>query len=284
MSPKDQLLASAVPRIGVAVFILHPDHDQAVSVSTTDTNTDTSTMTSSNTNTNTTTTVPNPPNPNSPPPSRPPYKFLLGQRLGSHGAGTWALPGGHLEFGESFESCAAREVLEETGLVVGGIEFLTATNDVMPLERSSPLRMGLDLEAEAEGVKEADEVEDEVEKGKGLGKGKGQGKGKHYVTIFMTARVVQGAEGGSSGGHDSNPTTASTSMPEARIMEPDKCAKWEWVSWRDLVRWVELSLHGQDSRSPEARPSFSPMVDLLVQRPRVMDGILGRQPSDMSSR
>ncbi|KAH6716740.1 NUDIX hydrolase domain-like protein [Leptodontidium sp. MPI-SDFR-AT-0119] len=57
--------------------------------------------------------------------------FLIGKRIGSHGSGTYALPGGHLEFGESPEECAAREVLEETGLKVSNVRFLTATNDVM---------------------------------------------------------------------------------------------------------------------------------------------------------
>jgi 8-oxo-dGTP diphosphatase len=57
--------------------------------------------------------------------------FLIGKRLGSHGAGTYALPGGHLEVGESPEECAAREILEETGLQVKNIRFLTATNDIL---------------------------------------------------------------------------------------------------------------------------------------------------------
>ncbi|KAL2011337.1 hypothetical protein VTN00DRAFT_4055 [Thermoascus crustaceus] len=58
-------------------------------------------------------------------------KFILGKRKGSHGAGTWAFPGGHIERNESFEDCAAREVLEETGLTVNNFHFLTATNDIM---------------------------------------------------------------------------------------------------------------------------------------------------------
>jgi len=57
--------------------------------------------------------------------------FLIGRRKGSHGAGKYQLPGGHLEFSESFEECAIREVYEETGLTLQSAEFATATNDIM---------------------------------------------------------------------------------------------------------------------------------------------------------
>ncbi|KAK4166324.1 Nudix hydrolase 1 [Cladorrhinum sp. PSN259] len=56
--------------------------------------------------------------------------IVLGVRKGSHGAGTWQFPGGHLEVGESWSDCAERETLEETGLVVKAERFLAATNDV----------------------------------------------------------------------------------------------------------------------------------------------------------
>ncbi|MFB9182930.1 NUDIX hydrolase [Dactylosporangium sucinum] len=57
-------------------------------------------------------------------------RFLMGRRRGAHGAGSWSVPGGHLEFGESFEQVAAREVAEETGLAVVGLRFGGVTNDV----------------------------------------------------------------------------------------------------------------------------------------------------------
>jgi len=56
-------------------------------------------------------------------------KVLVGVRKGSHGAGTLALPGGHLEYGETWDECAAREIMEETGLSVSDFEFVGATND-----------------------------------------------------------------------------------------------------------------------------------------------------------
>ena len=57
--------------------------------------------------------------------------ILVGKRRGSHGSGTWQLPGGHLDHGEEWADCAARECLEETGLRVDprvGRHVATANN------------------------------------------------------------------------------------------------------------------------------------------------------------
>ena len=59
-------------------------------------------------------------------------RWLVLRRHGAHGAGTWGLPGGHQEFGESPESTAVREVAEETGLTVVPTARLGFTDDPMP--------------------------------------------------------------------------------------------------------------------------------------------------------
>jgi 8-oxo-dGTP diphosphatase len=69
-------------------------------------------------------------------------KVLLGQRHTDpakadselHGEGTWTMPGGKLEFGESFEEGAVREVLEEIGVEVksDGLEVIILSNDIVP--------------------------------------------------------------------------------------------------------------------------------------------------------
>jgi 8-oxo-dGTP diphosphatase len=55
-------------------------------------------------------------------------KVLLARRKGSHGEGEYSFPGGHLEYMESFEDCAKREVREECGVEIQNIRFLYLTN------------------------------------------------------------------------------------------------------------------------------------------------------------
>lgn len=49
--------------------------------------------------------------------------ILLVQRAGNPLKGYWSLPGGLLETGETLEQGVAREVLEETGLIVKPVKF-----------------------------------------------------------------------------------------------------------------------------------------------------------------
>ncbi|QBD80448.1 NUDIX domain-containing protein [Ktedonosporobacter rubrisoli] len=62
-------------------------------------------------------------------------RFLMIKRNQKvHGAGTWTVPGGHLEFGESFAERAEREAKEETGVEITNVKFRVITNDVFQAE------------------------------------------------------------------------------------------------------------------------------------------------------
>src|SRR5262249_41135669 len=77
-------------------------------------------------------------------------RVLLGRRRGSHGEGYYAAPGGHLEFGESFEHAARREVREETGLEIGDLRLLSVGNYIFNREDGERHYIDVDFVCEAQ--------------------------------------------------------------------------------------------------------------------------------------
>lgn len=61
--------------------------------------------------------------------------LLMTLRKSEHAKGTWCPPGGHLELGEEFSECCVREVKEEVGLDVEGVEFLAVVNNFFSSEK-----------------------------------------------------------------------------------------------------------------------------------------------------
>ena len=69
-------------------------------------------------------------------------KVLLGRRNDDpgkadselHGEGTWTMPGGKMDFGETFEETGVREVMEEIGVKVDQdkLKFISVSNDRVP--------------------------------------------------------------------------------------------------------------------------------------------------------
>jgi 8-oxo-dGTP diphosphatase len=88
-------------------------------------------------------------------------KILLGKRMNAHGDGAWCFPGGHVEFGESWEDCARRETREETGIEITNIRFATATNDIFLKEEKHyvTIIMRADYDSGEVKIKEPDKCE-----------------------------------------------------------------------------------------------------------------------------
>ena len=93
-------------------------------------------------------------------------KVLLGKRHDDpekadsllNGAGHWTMPGGKIDFGESFEAGAARETLEETGIKINNPKVICVNNDIV--ETAHFVTIGLfcdDFDGEPK-VMEPDEI------------------------------------------------------------------------------------------------------------------------------
>jgi 8-oxo-dGTP diphosphatase len=96
-------------------------------------------------------------------------RLLLGLRRSAHGQGTWSFPGGAVDFGETPEAAARREVLEETGLEVGEI----LVHHGLPYVNTH------------------------------------FANGSQWITLYFVAQYMGG---------------------DPRVMEPDKCERWDWFS------------------------------------------------------
>jgi len=92
-------------------------------------------------------------------------KYLC-HRKGVFGDGTYALPGGKLELGESFHSCASRELEEETALQISGdfFSFHYAVNAVFP---TGEHYVAIFMRAEVESTARAEVKNMEPEKNHG---------------------------------------------------------------------------------------------------------------------
>lgn len=93
-------------------------------------------------------------------------KILLGKRhtdpkkadSALKGSGMWTMPGGKLEFQESFEEAAYRETLEETGIKIKNPKVICVNNEIV--ENAHFVTIGLlvtDFEGDTK-VMEPDEI------------------------------------------------------------------------------------------------------------------------------
>lgn len=89
---------------------------------------------------------------------------LLGLRQGSHGAGEWSFPGGHLEFGETIFQTAKREVKEETDLDVDEFELISVVDEMRYIKTDNKHYLNIGVKAKHKGgepkVMEPDKCEE----------------------------------------------------------------------------------------------------------------------------
>jgi len=86
-------------------------------------------------------------------------KVLLGKRKGAHGSSTYGWAGGHVEFGETLEEAAKREVFEETGLEVKTLEIICVNNIIQYDKHYVDIEFKATVEPGVPEIKEPHRVE-----------------------------------------------------------------------------------------------------------------------------
>lgn len=76
---------------------------------------------------------------------------LLGLRKGSHGAGEWSFPGGHLEMGETVLETAKRETKEEANLDIDKFELISVADEMRYLKSDGKHYLNVGVKGEYKG-------------------------------------------------------------------------------------------------------------------------------------
>jgi len=175
---------------------------------------------------------------------------LVSLRKSRHGRGEWALPGGHLELGESPVECARRELEEETGIEVGSADRAEARSGARgKLVATENCVFRLDGTSDAGGAWPAAAAESEGEKGGGEIRA-------HYITLFV--RFDEPSPG---------------AWPAPRDREPEKHGPFRYVEWEELRAAAAASDATSPSSSPSAAkyaPLFGPLR-MLVEKHGSLD-------------
>ncbi len=74
-------------------------------------------------------------------------EVLMGLRQGSHGAGEWSFPGGHLDFGETIFETAKRETKEEVGLDVEEFELISVADEMRYIKTDNKHYLNIGIKA-----------------------------------------------------------------------------------------------------------------------------------------